>query len=530
MTRLFKQIAFLFFITLSNSSIAENILVNGDFSNALSGWNAFAINGPLAVSVRNSSVCAPFHTSPAVAFDVFFNRRSAIEQTVVIPSGVTATLKMKTWGQVQPTTAFIYVVDQLNNSTLIDQFIASQLVGSGPSYNCTGNTFETKSYDLSALAGQTVKIRIEATSSGVDGTFAFFDDIELLTSSNGGGSGGSGNIKRMSAVRIICNRSGDLLSATCGATVGDAGAPPRKTPTGIVRFSGKPGSPAYESSCQLQPTSFSPGVSSCTVPYTPPPGFPIGAPFPIDALYEGDSNFQPSATDHKLLMATCVGDASNPCIGGVGLDFGNESIGIIKNALSLLISCGKIGSNAVGNSQAVGGSSCEVNTELEFDLVEELSQFDAEEWQSMAESISDKDARADAVLKAIKDIGSLPRGDLEIQVQNTLDIAKKIQKANQQYYINQLKKKAKAVAGSSLKIMKARIYKAVIPLSTKEQTVKNGKEKLVSLKLNSRSRKIIDILKRSGQDSISATLKAKIKRSNQKKVKKLAIKQSVGIY
>src|SRR2546426_10308282 len=76
---------------------------------------------------------------------------------------------------------------------------------------CTGNSPVLKSYDLSAYSGQSVKLRIGATSQNCCGTDALFDDVVissaagtipakvLLIASPGGSfsytfSGGSGSV------------------------------------------------------------------------------------------------------------------------------------------------------------------------------------------------------------------------------------------------------------------------------------------------------------------------------------------------
>jgi hypothetical protein len=331
--------------------------------------------------------------------------------------------------------------------------------------------------------------------------------------------------KRSSSIRIICNRSGDLLSAVCAATVGDADAPPRKTPTGTVSFASKSGFPAFSSSCQLQPTSFSPGVSTCSVSYTPPPGFPVGAAFPLDAVYDGDQNLEPSSTDHKLLMATCVGNSNSPCSGAIGLDFGNTSIGIIRNALSLQGSCGKISRSANRTYTRDKSSDCQIDSELNLSLVEELSELNEDQWRDMAESITNSDAKADEVLKAIRDIGSRPTDELRTTLENTLKWAKQIQTANQQY-INKITK-----AGKTNKVhTRKSIPKVSIAISSVTTIVRNGKEKKFAAKLNNRAKRLIKVFKKANRTSVTIKLQSKVKRLGSKRVKKLQTTQAVMLY
>lgn len=521
---------------------AENLIVNGDFSSGLSSWDQSSLSGPFSVTVLSSSVCASFHTTQAAAFNVYSGRRSALEQSVVIPASSTATLSMKVWGQYQATTAFIYIVDSNSVKNQLDQFVATPMITSytfpGPTFDCSGNSFETKSYDVSAYAGQTVKVRIEATSSGNDGTFAIFDDVTLdvVTSGTGGGGNGGGSGKKPSAVRIICNRSGDLLSATCAATVGDAGGPPLITPTGLVNFQSKEDAPEFGASCQLQQTPFSPGVSSCSVSYTPPVGFPIGAAFPLDALYEGDTNFEASATDHQLLVATCIGDSSSPCSGGVGLDFGSEALGLINDALALIFSCAPVSKAARASTlpgKTEAANSCSLDSELELNLAEELDEFDSTEWRAMAEEISKKDAANDPVLREIKKIGELEDAALQAQLQNTLEIAKKLSAANKEYYRKKtIKESLRATSLQATLVMaKTSVPKIIIPLAKSKSSIKGGTEKTLSLKLDSRARKIMNVIRASGQGSLNLTLKANIKAAGKgSKKKKFALTKAMGLY
>lgn len=523
----------LFTVLFSHSlpAYSQNLIINGDFSNDLTNWTAIAINGPLSVKVRSTSACAPFHTNGAAAFDVFSTRRSALEQPLSIPPGVSATFSFKVWGQYQPTTAFIYIVDQQGGQNLLEQFIAPPLVDrQNNSYVCTSNSFITKTYDISNYAGQNIKVRFEATSSGNDGTFAIFDDVAITIAQGGGSGGGGGNTttKRSSTVKIICNRSGDLLSATCGATVGDISAPPRTTPTGMVSFKSKVGAPEFSSACQLQPTPYSPGVASCTVPYSPPPGFPVGAAFPLDALYEGDANFNPSATDHQLLMASCIGDGMNPCSNAIGLDFGNDANGILNNSLSLLASCAKISSRRSLRAEPSDASTCLVDTSLEMSIVEELEGLDPGEWAALAEAITNKDASVDPLLREIERIGQLPGGELQSKLSNVLDLAKRLQKANQEYFKKKTtQKRTFSTRNTTLRASKPRV---VLNIATGSFTVKNGREKKIALKLDKRARTILAAFKRAGFNQLTVTLKASVKRKNARKARKLKITRDIGLY
>jgi hypothetical protein len=135
--------------------------------------------------------------------------------------------------------------------------------------------------------------------------------------SGGGGGGGGGNggaAKRPTATRVICNYFVATASDTCIATVGDAGAPPRTTPTGAVKFaSANGGIFTAGNSCELTPTPYSPGVASCSVEFLPP-----SSTFPqVAAGYLGDAEHDGSfgATTFYILGGVA---------GGLGVDLGAQ--------------------------------------------------------------------------------------------------------------------------------------------------------------------------------------------------------------
>ena len=114
--------------------------------------------------------------------------------------------------------------------------------------------------------------------------------------------------KRPTAISLFCNRTGVGLSvADCAVTVGDAGAPPRSAPTGLVNFVASNGFFPSAASCYLIQTPYSPGVVSCKAEFAVPLNFPIGIAFPIDATYEGDSVFASATTSHATIQAGCIG-------------------------------------------------------------------------------------------------------------------------------------------------------------------------------------------------------------------------------
>ncbi|GAC1434848.1 MAG: hypothetical protein NVSMB51_03050 [Solirubrobacteraceae bacterium] len=107
--------------------------------------------------------------------------------------------------------------------------------------------------------------------------------------------------KRPTATQVSCNYLFATALDTCTATVGDAGAPPRPTPTGSVAFASTGGGVFIAgTTCNLTPTPSSPGVASCSVQYLPPAA--AGNPG-ISATYGGDATHNPSSGSTTFLLA-----------------------------------------------------------------------------------------------------------------------------------------------------------------------------------------------------------------------------------
>lgn len=199
----------------------------------------------------------------------------------------------------------------------------------------------------------------------------------------GTGSGG-GPVKRPTRVNLFCNRSGPQLeTARCSATIADAGAPPRSLPTGSVDFVASGGFFPELASCFPTQTAFSPGIGSCEAVFQVPSGFPIGARFPIEAVYSGSDQFDSSATSHDLIQAGCVGDGNTPCSGAVSLGFANVPE-IIQSVLDVVVGCGGTTAKAsplilpAAETKPSGKSSlCKVSVALNGDIAKALASLSA---------------------------------------------------------------------------------------------------------------------------------------------------------
>ncbi|MEI2702824.1 MAG: vWA domain-containing protein [Baekduia sp.] len=172
-------------------------------------------------------------------------------------------------------------------------------------------------------------------------------------------------IKRPTGIQVFCNRAAQKgVAAPCTVTVGDAGPPPRQTPTGAVNFTATRGTPAT-ASCQLQPTPLSPGVASCAIQYTPSDQDGIGVAFPVTAVYEGDGVFGPTTGVHKLINAACIEIGTTKCVSGVAIDLSGKGGTITSSNIPMTIGCA-----AGGQTQKDGpvtGDLCGVSVAVDAD-------------------------------------------------------------------------------------------------------------------------------------------------------------------
>jgi hypothetical protein len=192
--------------------------------------------------------------------------------------------------------------------------------------------------------------------------------------------------ERTSVISMFCNRTAPNLSeASCAVTVGDSGAPPRKTPTGAVDFTARNGFFPGAASCLLQPTSYSPGVASCVALFQFPQGFPTATPFPIDAVYNSDASLKAAATAHELIQAGCIGTPDTPCSGAVALSF-SDIPQIVRGVLSSVVACGGTTSGAANAPRAAQvlalpggvefGGECNVELEGSITASEDLANIE----------------------------------------------------------------------------------------------------------------------------------------------------------
>lgn len=341
--------------------------------------------------------------------------------------------------------------------------------------------------------------------------------------------------KRPSGIELVCKKIAQSSSSVCTATVSDLGAAPHKTPTGAVLFDSQPGSPDFSAYCFLSEMQGIAGAASCSVNYTPIAGASIGSVFPLDATYSGDSDFVPSTTEHKMIMSSCASSASN-CAGVVSWEFADIPA-IIKNALRMRISCGKTNSRAyyqraldapsASGMKNMPNGSCAVTSSLELPLVSMLAKLLEADWRALAAAIKTTDAKADPVLKQIKEIGELPSAQLALYVGNRAKIYSAIQKANSKFNTRSL-----AFEGLNVGSVDARagIRDVRINLGTAQAYVKNGSQKVSTVRMNSRGKRYVEALKRADKARVEMTVKAAFNRRGSTRVRRLSTSQGIQIY
>ncbi len=177
-----------------------NLIQNGDFSNGLTDWTTVklqtsqGIRGeyPIFEVLTQMPVgtidCTPSDKegNPFLSIEVPFGANGYVEQQVTIPSSA-ANLSFASWGNelgLGEVNAYVIVVDASGTPHPLETFTPPPMLNPGDPNNpnddtCTGNSTVLKSYDLSAYSGQTVKLRLGATSENCCGTNAFFDDIDV---------------------------------------------------------------------------------------------------------------------------------------------------------------------------------------------------------------------------------------------------------------------------------------------------------------------------------------------------------------
>jgi hypothetical protein len=119
-------------------------------------------------------------TKPFLSIDVPGGAAGYVQQRLTVPKKP-GRLTFRTWGnldRVQVTISIVTVRDKLVHKVLTYSPPTLQ----GMTTSCSGRGPATESVSLSAFAGQKIDLRVQATSSEVNGTIADFDNFALLGS------------------------------------------------------------------------------------------------------------------------------------------------------------------------------------------------------------------------------------------------------------------------------------------------------------------------------------------------------------
>ena len=178
----------------ASAAPSKNAIMNGNFAAGLSGWSSvvvaaggFAGYPKFAVVTSNSpgwswmSRCGRSQgTKPFLSIDVPGGAAGYVQQRLTVPKKP-GRLTFRTWGnldRVQVTISIVTVRDKLVHKVLTYSPPTLQ----GMTTSCSGRGPATESVSLSAFAGQKIDLRVQATSSEVNGTIADFDNFALLRS------------------------------------------------------------------------------------------------------------------------------------------------------------------------------------------------------------------------------------------------------------------------------------------------------------------------------------------------------------
>ncbi len=165
------------------TSAQANAIANGEFGQGLTGWSTQVISsgsysGYPHFYVITEAKCEPAQTgNPFLEIDVPGAARGYVQQQLTVPTAP-GPLTFRTWGNLDPVQVTISAVTVADNAT--HQLLAySPPTLQGSVAGCSGAKPISESLDVSALAGKTIDLRLEATSTGHVGTIADFDDFSL---------------------------------------------------------------------------------------------------------------------------------------------------------------------------------------------------------------------------------------------------------------------------------------------------------------------------------------------------------------
>lgn len=161
-----------------------NLLVNGDFSNGLSGWTqviVHAIPGYPQFGLDDEAACIGQFDNERFALDVPNTSDGYLFQQVTLPAlapGQSLRLDYRTWNDLDPVNARVEIFDVLTSTVVAsDHYTPNTIEGMG--VDCSGNNDTLRTLDVTASAGRTVQVRLGGTSPLGIGTLVNWDDLRL---------------------------------------------------------------------------------------------------------------------------------------------------------------------------------------------------------------------------------------------------------------------------------------------------------------------------------------------------------------
>lgn len=165
-----------------------NLVLNGDFSAGLVGWTMVTVSAKVILGTTypqfnvqsDKGPCDPQPGNPRFYIDVPSYTDGYATQVVGLPSTST-TLSFRSWGSDDPVSVTVSIETRTDGMVYdLDTYTPPPMEGDP---GCSGYSPDTKSYDLSDFAGQTVLLRLRAFGDAhYNGTIASFDDVSIVSS------------------------------------------------------------------------------------------------------------------------------------------------------------------------------------------------------------------------------------------------------------------------------------------------------------------------------------------------------------
>ena len=161
------------------TAAAANLIKNPKFASGLRHWRTGVVSsgsfpGYPHIAVATATHCTP--AKPHLEIDVPGGADGWAEQQLKVPRSP-GRLKFLTWGNLDPVHATVSIVTTNGVMHTLLSYTPPTLQASPTT--CTHKKPVRESLSLKAFAGQKVELRLEASSTGIDGTIVDFDNFSL---------------------------------------------------------------------------------------------------------------------------------------------------------------------------------------------------------------------------------------------------------------------------------------------------------------------------------------------------------------